>query len=121
MSYLGRSYSLAAGVVIFWALAPLLYPAPTVRADGRRDHSCTVDVAGSFASPQGLDGKNFEDGWGLRTGIGAALWQRKEPRGWSAFLTSHYNYDKFRATAAALKTVQAGDSQLNTATSAHSG
>jgi hypothetical protein len=116
MTYRCRSYSLAAAGTILWLLGAMLCPAQTVRANGHQDHSCTVYVAGSFANPKGLDGKNFENGWGIRAGLGVALWQTKEPHGWSVFLTTGYNYDKFRATAKAL-----GATNVSGATSAHGG
>ena len=122
MAYQYRYYPLAAGLTMLWLFAGLLCKAQAARADGQRqDHSCTVDAGGSYAIPKGLDGKNFENGWGVRGGVGVALWQTKEKRGWSVFLSSHYNYDKFRAMKEALATAKMDNGQLDAATSAHGG
>ena len=87
----------------------------------RQQHTCTFNVAGEFAFPEGQDGKNFHNGWGIQAGGGFALRRLAEPgRGNDYFVTANFMYDKFKATDTALNAaLKANPTQLSGATSAH--
>jgi hypothetical protein len=87
-----------------------------------RDHSCTVQAAGIFASPEGSDGQNFNRlGWGFQGG-GGVTFSAPPPRsgGWQWFITANYMYNRFETTTKALDAAKAANStQLGNATGAH--
>jgi len=86
-----------------------------------RDHSCTVDAAGIFATPQGQDRQNFNHGgWGFQGGGGFAVTRQAEPdHGHTWYVTANYLYDKFRVRSSALATAISKEPQLAGAQSAH--
>ncbi len=84
------------------------------------DHSCTVDVAGAFASPFGKDGHNFTTGWGFQAGGGFAVTRHAEPaHGAILYVTVNYMYNRLDASTSGLAQTIAADKQLASATSAH--
>jgi hypothetical protein len=87
----------------------------------RQDHSCTADAAGAFAFPKGDDGHNFNTGWGLQAGGGFAVWRSQRPTGFRVYITANFMYEKFAATAAALRVAKMNNPALANATSAHGG
>ncbi len=100
----------------------LLLPIDGRAQEPRQDHTCTIDFAGSFASPAGEDGHNFNRGLGIQTGGGFAISRPAEPgHGNDYFITANFMYEKFSATAAALAAAKGGvnSTQLANATSAH--
>jgi hypothetical protein len=101
----------------------LLLLATNCRAQGPiQDHSCTVDAAGVFTTPRGVDGKNFDKGgWGIQAGGGFAVTTQADPyHGWRWFVTSSFMFQKFKARAAALNQAKtANPTELANATAAH--
>jgi hypothetical protein len=82
-----------------------------------QDHSCTVDAAAIFSTPEGQDRQNFNHGgWGFQGGGGFAVTRRAEQR-W--YVTGNYLYNKFRVRGSALAEAMSKDSALTGASSAH--
>src|SRR5580698_8711982 len=87
-----------------------------------QDHSCTVDAAGIFSTPEGQDRQNFNHGgWGFQAGGGFEITRQAEPNhGHKWFITANYLYDKFRARSAAVgEAITEEPTQLKDAKSAH--
>jgi len=101
---------LSCGVIVAAGVL-LLITAQSYGQDVRQDHSCTVDVAGSWVIPKGEDGRNFERDWGLRGGGGfAAFWHVPAIRGPSFFFTLNYMYAHLQARPSALKVANTTES-----------
>jgi hypothetical protein len=92
-----------------------------VAQDAVHDHSCTIDAAGIFATPEGKDRQNFNHGgWGLQAGGGFAIARAAESNhGHTWYITTNYLFDKFRVRKSALDETIAKEPQLAAATSAH--
>ena len=106
-------------VVAFAALSFLLAIDCSAQVQ-RQDHSCTAEAAGSFVFPEGNDGQNFVNGWGLRAGGGFAVSQARGRSGVSYYITANYMYEHLKATVAALDIAKmANPTELANATSAH--